>query len=584
MTNAGRCMSPNRCTRFLLLVCVVLLLAATGVYGQFDNVINSPPRIIGDNESIGSNTQLNVSDGGSVGDRFDAGEPGASSENIEVNILGGTVGHSFEALDGSQVTISGGAVGNGFQAYDGSQVTISGGSVGRLFEAYDGSQVTISGGSVGNWFRAYDGSRVIISGGVLDGFEAHDGSQVTISGGAVEHCTAFDGSQVNISGGSLRYGCQAWGGSQVTISGGSVANGFQAYDGSQVTVSGGEFRLNGVAVEGLGTVGASVALDVPAYVLSGVLTDGTPFVFGEFDDIALPLSLVSSALPPVGPMLITASTDPVPLGIREGQTLVVDSGGVVGDNFVAGFGSTLVIEDGGVAGNVLKTVGAEVTISGGSVGGGFQAYDGSRVTISGGSVEGDCSDVGFYANGTQVTISGGSVECLQSDDSQVSISGGAVGRVGAVDSSHVTISGGSVGNNYVAWGGRVTITGGSVRVAQAQIGHLTISGGSVNLLWAFENSQVNLIGTEFFVDGELVPDLVVGEPATLADRDVTLSGHLADGSPFSFEFNNDWSDADDYFSPDTTLTLTLVPEPWCMLRTIVAILVTAAGLRKRTVR
>ena len=56
-------------------------------------VINVPPTIIGDDESIGSNTTLNVMEGGVVGNNFDAGLPDQLNENVVVNISGGTIGY-----------------------------------------------------------------------------------------------------------------------------------------------------------------------------------------------------------------------------------------------------------------------------------------------------------------------------------------------------------------------------------------------------------------------------------------------------------------------------------------------------------
>ena len=43
------------------------------------------------------------------------------TQNVEVNIFGGSVGGRFNAFDGSRVSISGGGVGNGFDAFGGSQ-------------------------------------------------------------------------------------------------------------------------------------------------------------------------------------------------------------------------------------------------------------------------------------------------------------------------------------------------------------------------------------------------------------------------------------------------------------------------------
>ena len=82
----------------------------------FTTVINLPPDPdpdIGGSESISGSTQLNVSDGGSVGSSFNA------NSGSEVNISGGSVGTSFNANSGSEVNISGGTLGFFFDANSG---------------------------------------------------------------------------------------------------------------------------------------------------------------------------------------------------------------------------------------------------------------------------------------------------------------------------------------------------------------------------------------------------------------------------------------------------------------------------------
>ena len=106
--------------RVNLLAIIVLSICSTCAHAQFDTVINLPENLgspnpsgfsgnsIGNDSGIPSDTQLNVSDGGSIGFRFDAGAEGGSSTNIEVNISGGEVGGLFDAFGGSTVNISGG--------------------------------------------------------------------------------------------------------------------------------------------------------------------------------------------------------------------------------------------------------------------------------------------------------------------------------------------------------------------------------------------------------------------------------------------------------------------------------------------
>ena len=53
--------------------------------------------------------------------------------------------------------------------------------------------------------------------------------------------------------------------------------------------------------------------------------------------------------------------------------------------------------------------------------------------------------------------------------------------------------------------------------------------------------------------------LTIGDAFTIVNRNVTLSGLLADGSPFSFDLLTGNRFSREYFDPDATLTVTLVP-------------------------
>ena len=91
-------------------------------------------------------------------------------------------------------------------------------------------------------------------------------------------------------------------------------------------------------------------------------------------------------------------------------------------------------------------------------------------------------------------------------------------------------------------------------------------GGSVGERFqALSGSEVNLVGVEFLLDGELLDELALGETLVISERDVTLLGILADGSPFSFDLNSNFSFSSDFFSSDATLTVTLIPEPFSLV-------------------
>ena len=444
--------------------------------------------MVGDDlEAVGAVVEIS---GGLVGDRFDA------LSQSTVTVSGGSVGAFFRADNRTIVNVSGGTVGNNGIARDGSVINVSGGSLAERFQVSD-SAVNIAGGTVGDRFHAKSGSEVVISGGVVgDRFEAQTGSTVTIFAGVVgDRFEALAGSEVVISGGSTGDLFLANGESRVTLSGGTTGDRFVANSGSSVLISGGAFRFNGVPIVELGRV------DVPPNaVLSGTLADGTPFAFSSDDRDALAagsLTLSEVPLAPIGPSTITASDGLVPLGIRQGQTLIVDDGGSVGDNFNAGWGSSVDVLPGGAVGENLEAVGAEVNILGGTAGERFDAYAGSVVTISDGEV-GEMLNAGH--------------------GSEVIISGGFVGeRFEAQSGSQVKIRGGRLGDTFSAKSG----------------------------------SQITVTGGDFRLDGVLVNDVGPME----VPEGVTFSGTLADGTPFAF--SND--DGDSFAMGSLTLQASALP-------------------------
>lgn len=123
----------------------------------------------------------------------------------------------------------------------------------------------------------------------------------------------------------------------------------------------------------------------------------------------------------------------------------------------------------------------QVNISGGSVGGFFQLTDSTDLTLTGGGIE----SFGVFGNGTTANISGGTVSRFPDI-----FSGGVV----------------------------------------------DISGGDVFAIRVFSGGEVNLFGTEFALDGVTL-DLTVGDEFVINQRNVNLSGILADGSPIETDLN-----------------------------------------------
>jgi hypothetical protein len=216
----------------------------------------------------------------------------------------------------------------------------------------------------------------------------------------------------------------------------------------------------------------------------------------------------------------------------------------------------------------IANAGAEVNIGGGSVSTAFVANSGSEINLSGGTVMNRFQEPFFADSGSVVNISGGAVTTrfTASGSSVVNISGGTFGDLfGIRADSVVNITGGTFGDLIDAFTGS----------------EVNISGGIFDDIFAASSgSEVNFSGSEFFLDDVALTGLLPGQSVTITDRDVTLSGLLADGEQFSFDLNAVESQLNDYFSPTSTLTVTIaVPEPTSL--TFIAIALTMGFAQRR---
>jgi hypothetical protein len=213
---------------------------------------------VGESFHANDGSVVNIS-GGLVGDFFLA-------RNSTVNISGGTVGrggffdpqaYSFWASD-STVNVSGGSIAGGFVAHGG-VVNIRGGSVGPGFDAY--GVINISGGTVGEEFSALSGSIVSISGGTIDeGFHVDSGATANILRGSVGRFYVLEGGTVNISGGS-------W------------ASGFDALTGAVVNLFGTRFFLDDMDITASLTPNVPLSISDRGVILHGLLADRSEFSF-----------------------------------------------------------------------------------------------------------------------------------------------------------------------------------------------------------------------------------------------------------------------------------------------------------------
>lgn len=235
---------------------------------------------------------------------------------------------------------------------------------------------------------------------------------------------------------------EVYSGGVVTISGGSVGARFDNESGSGVELIGGEFLLNGIAY-----TDPTITLNF-GDIFTGTLADGSTFLFAQdAGDTLTGVTLTSSVLPGYSttPTFVTTDISGGLSGLRAGQTMTLQNGGVLGKNYAV-INATLNIQD-GIVGEGLETANSVVSISGGTVGEGFYAGLGSQVSISGGNV-GNFFDA---VSGSTVNISGGSVDWFfeAGSGSVVNLSGGSIGDWFSGNSgSEINITGGTVGENF----------------------------------------------------------------------------------------------------------------------------------------
>ena len=395
----------------------------------------------------------------------------------------------------------------------GQTLTLDGeGALRDNFEAVNAT-INVTGGSIGDSLSLAGGEIDVTGGQIGDDTKALHGSVVNISGGTVgDRFIAASGSSINISGGNLGRGFLAEPGSAVTISGGAFGEHFVSSPGATLTLVGNEFMLNGIPYteEALGRV------DFRRDILTGTLADGTTFVFADrqarLPDSIANANLVLTDLPEIdsAPLVVDDST-PAPKGLRAGQTVMLESGGTLRENFAAIEGKLIVT--GGRIGAGMQAIGSHLEIAGGTVGDDLEIRSGSTLDITGGTIEGIASIFESSAN----------------------VRGGRIGRLLAQRDSVVNISGGQVSSMPIHSGGTYNVSGGIIQHASATRGTL------------------NLFVRAFLVDD--VPMALARGSAFEIETDygTLYSAILLDGSRFDFSGRHVRHSVD--------LNVTLIPEP-----------------------
>lgn len=356
----------------------------------------------------------------------------------------------------------------------GQSLTLNPGGTLNSNTAVVGATLTVDGGHVGDRVDAYQSTIQLRSGTISHNFHLLAGSTLEVTGGTVDRfIDTFAGSTTNISGGRIAGSFRINDGSTVAVTGGNFGDGFVTGFGSpNVSFSGGEFKLNGVPFT---EDSISISSDE---TFTGTFEDGSPFIFsGSTRDFFRNVQLIPASLPAIDltPITVSQPNSPVPTGLRQGQTLTLQSGGTLPVNFES-VDATLNMA-GGTVSDSLKIAGGEANISGGQIGNNAAALFGSTVNISGGSI-GD-----FFQ---------------------------------AAAGSTINITGGQIGERFTAEPGSI----------------VSLSGGKIGPAFRAEHGAIlNLLGGEFMLNG------VPYTESTLGNVDLRLSvfsGTLSDGTTFVF--------------------------------------------------
>lgn len=375
--------------------------------------------------------------------------------------------------------------------------------------------------------------------------------------GSTPHAFRTFDDMVNITGGIIGDSFEANGG-EVNISGGTLGDYFEARNDAVVRMSGGTIgRLGRISTDFFELVGGDFRrngdpiADEDAWqinlrngdVLTGVLSDGSPFIFTSDDRLSfIRLSSVDIDAPDLQPLVVDGQSQAIPTGLRPGQSITLREAGKLDRNFAV-IDSELKVE-GGEVGRRAELLRGVLDLQNGTVGDGVVAYAGSIVNVSGGTISASQSEFGVSLDvrkDSSLAMTGGYVDRLFADGN-VEIHGGEVGDDSRTTGA-VVITDGIIGDSFSATG-QVMMSGGSIG-SRFRSSSLQMSGGNVGAL--FSAQDVEFVGNEFRLNGTAYRD----ETFTLGSSDI-LTGTLADGSTFIF---SGWLDT----IPAATLTRVTLP-------------------------
>lgn len=416
----------------------IAVAAAVGCVGsaraQFEATINVPPDVAP--EFLQTGVQLNLHGSGVATLNVSGG--------AEANLLGGTVGQ-LNLLEQSQANVHSGSVA-AIVGNDAS-LSISGGYVGQLVST--NGFVSMSGGQMEDRLRALGVAEVELNGGFLQDVEMFDQSSLVVSGGSRGSITAE------------------------TI--------------GAITFEGAGFQLDGQPLVGLDNLGDFESITLLGRLLTGTLSDGTPIVIGSQSQTGdligrhnINLRMTDTINGAAEEMM---SSSFLPYGVRDGQSLTVNAGFPVANNFVAGSGAKVDVEPNGVIGNRFLAHDARIEMTDGRIGEGFMAHAGTELAATNSTIE---SMTAF--RGSLVDVSGGEIRVVAHAGSNVLIRDANV-AITVDGNASVEITNSIVDAEVL---GELTLLGGTAPNEVEVSGTLTLNGATARRLRMNPGSTVNL--------------------------------------------------------------------------------------------
>jgi hypothetical protein len=254
--------------------------------------------------------------------------------------------------------------------------------------------------------------------------------------------------------------------------------------------------------------------------------------------------------------------DPFPSTLNAGDILNISGSASLPGGFNAASGSQINLLAGATLDFLFTTANVHLAL-GSSIAGPFGITGGSLVS-DGGNLNG-ISNIG---GGAHAEILSGDIRGFFGGLATIDLRGGAIGGIFYEDTT-LNMFGGALTGSMQFVDSFVNVHGGTIP-----------NGPSFG--WGMDRGEFHFFMRNALVDGAPIPGLVMGATATIPGRNVTLSGQMENGAPLNYVIRA--RNALVGISAQTTVKVSLVPEPACYALLSVGVAMLGARRRKLSTR